>query len=1061
MSVKSLEEKVALHLLGPPRVMWQDASLSILRQQARATLYCIAAEPASVPRERLAFLFWPDEPEARAQRNLSRLLSFLRKELPHPDCLLVNRRTVQLNRDWAWSDCLDLEEAHESRELATLKRSADLYRGRFLEGFSVQGASEFSKWQEQRAAELESTYLGVLNRLIAALSERNQIQAAVDYGKRYLAVDELAEEIHRRLITLYGRAGDRAAAMRQFEQCSLLLERELGVSPLPETREAYESALHDDGRRSSVARSPSWSVLPSLELPLIGREAALTSLEKAATRLASGGLILITGEAGVGKSRLMQTFALGSERATLTGNSHAATHSIAYQPLVEALRQTLHEPRLWRTIRPIWRAEAGRLLPELPEIFPDLPLPLDVPPAEAQGRLVEALARCLFGLATDSPLLLCLDDLHWADEATLHWLAGLSGRFPDPRLLVVATVRRGEEGIVSDVRRAFRRANRITEIALGGLTEEAVRSALGAMELSLPEKELLALAGRLQKETGGNPFFILETVRTLMESNRLHTAVDSLPLAPTVEDAVAARVERLTPISQQLLQAAAVLAPDVAPSLLRHTAGRSDLEVVDALDELVARQLLRLEEGAHCFNHELVRTAVYRGLTPWRRQILHRRAAEAIAGVTSEPSLKALATMAQHYDAAGANDEAVEAYRKAAQAASAVYAYDDAAGHLQRALSLLPHTAAEGARAAGLYRALGQNLAYVARHSEAREAYRRALDHCIRDDRLTTAQLHERIATSHLAQLHYQKARRRLERALAALEEATGERNEAWQRLWLEIKLSFIYLHFGLFEAQVCLALIQEITPVVERVGTTAQKSRIDHHRISVSMLRERYRPSEAIIALAERHYDRTRQTQGPRAAAMAAFDLGYCFLFADDLAAAEALLLESLARAEEVAYRQHEARCLAFLSTLYRQRGERAPAEAFARRALQAARDVGSRHYRAHALATLAWLDFDEGKMETAGALARQSAENFVDTGVPFAWLALIVLLAIQYREGQTEEASEAAAAMLHPHQRRLPHPLSGALAQAVADWKAGNVDQTNGSLRQAIAVALEIGYL
>lgn len=193
----------------------------------------------------------------------------------------------------------------------------------------------------------------------------------------------------------------------------------------------------------------------------------------------------------------------------------------------------------------------------------------------------------------------------------------------------------------------------------------------------------------------------------------------------------------------------------------------------------------------------------------------------------------------------------------------------------------------------------------------------------------------------------------------------------------------------------------------------------------------------------------------------MAVFDLGTCLLFADDLAAAEAPLLEALARAEEVAYRQHEARCLAFLSTLYRQRGERGRAEAFARRALQAGRDVGSRHYQAHALATLAWLDFDAGKMETAGKLAQQAAKNFVDTGVPFAWLALIVLLAIGHGEGQTEAAIEAAEAMLHPHQRRLPQPLSAALQQAVAHWQAGNVEQANGSLQQAIISALAIGYL
>lgn len=740
MSIESAEETLALHLLGAPRLIWQGAPLKIVRRQARALLYRLAAQPAPVSREHLAFLFWPDEPDAKARRNLSRLLSYLRKELPHPDCLLLNRRAVRLNPDWAWSDCVVLEEAHESGEVAVLEKSADLYRSRFLEGFSAHGAPEFAKWREQRAAELESVYLGVLSRLTAVLSERNQIKSAVRYAQRYLALDELAEEIHRRLITLYGRAGDRASATRQFERCSLLLERELGVSPLPETRDAYQTALRDGpSPLPTRVRSPSWSVLPSLELPLVGRDEALHALENAARRLASGGLILITGEAGVGKSRLLQSFALGGERMPLTGNSHRGSQSISYQPLVHALRQSLDAPHSWRRIRPIWLAEVGRLLPELSHIFPDLPGPLDVAPQEAQGRLLEAVTRCLFRLARERSILLCLDDLHWSDGATLRWLIDVSGRFPDSRLLIAATARLAEVQALADVKRAFRRVNRLVEIPLGGLAPAAIARALEEMELGLSEETLGDFAERLHSATGGNTFFVLETVRTLMESDRLQTPTDSLPLATTVEDAVHSRFETLTAVSQQLLQAAAVLSPDLEPDLLRHTAGRSDLEVVDALDELVARQLLREEDNGHRFSHDLVRNALYRDMSPWRRRLLHRRAAEAMRAEAADGQLYPLAALAQHFDAAAATREAVYAYQDAAAAAAAVYGYDQAIGHLQRALALLGETEVEWTQAADLYTSLGEMLAHVARFEDARAAFRKALAARSPDDPLPLA----------------------------------------------------------------------------------------------------------------------------------------------------------------------------------------------------------------------------------------------------------------------------------------------------------------------------------
>ena len=313
-----------------------------------------------------------------------------------------------------------------------LQSAVQLYRGPFMSGFALAGAAEYETWQTEMARLLEQCYLEALARLVDLLQARGDMAAAAQFARQYLATDELDERIHRRLIGLYTALGDRAAARRQFEECALILERELGVSPLPETR----AALLPPVDRPVVHRAPP-AVAPP-EPPLTGREEALRELQAAQQRLAAGGLILIDGAAGLGKSRLLQAFSAGQQGLLLHGTGHPGSDQLPFQPLVQALRARLDAAR-WSRIPAVWRSELLPLLPELRAAFPDLPAPLGATPDQARARLLEALLQTVNALPR--PLLLCLDDLHWADEATLGWLRFLAGRWQEAGLLVVATAR--------------------------------------------------------------------------------------------------------------------------------------------------------------------------------------------------------------------------------------------------------------------------------------------------------------------------------------------------------------------------------------------------------------------------------------------------------------------------------------------------------------------------------------------------------------------------------------------------------------------------------------------
>jgi DNA-binding SARP family transcriptional activator/tetratricopeptide (TPR) repeat protein len=720
-------EALRIHLLGLPSVMWAGRALPIPRRQARALLYRLAIRAQPVPREQLCYLFWPDIPDASARRHLSHLLWHLQHALPDPELLWVGEDGVGLDAKGTWSDAVAFERLHSVGTVEALQQAVGLYRGPFLSGFSVPGCPEFESWAVGERYAFEHRYLETLATLLEQRVARGQHQAAIDSAQRYLATDELAEGVHRRLIELYALTGDRSAALRQYERCAVILERELGVSPLPETRAAYESALQ--GRRprppASKARPPG-AVLPGLRVPLEGRQDTLRRLEQAWTQAQRGQaqVVLIGGEAGIGKSRLMYEFAdqNGDKALVLAGACHSVTRSLPYHPLIEALRPVVSKPAegqgnggtdlpvhpLPCSLPPVWLAEVTRLLPELRSLCPGLPPPLPGEPEEARSRLFEALGRLVLALAGGPlPLLLALDDLHWADRATLDWLGYLAHHLSDRdhfasaacRLLVLGTYRSEEAQALAELRRSLARAGTLVELELPGLDAEAVwrivehlippASALGEPDQAVP-------ADRLQRATGGNPFFLLETVRAFLEAG--HPAGDlaelaRFPLPDTIRLAVKRRLDRLSPQARQVLEAGAVLGGTFAFDLVRRTAGRGEVETLDGLEELVARHFLQEGDGGIGFRHDLIRRAVAEDLSPVRRQLLHRRAGRALERLRPE----AVSALAYHFEAGGDGRRALHYHGLAAQQAEVLFAWQEAEEHQDRMLALLAQIDPDGA----------------------------------------------------------------------------------------------------------------------------------------------------------------------------------------------------------------------------------------------------------------------------------------------------------------------------------------------------------------------------
>jgi hypothetical protein len=503
---------------------------------------------------------------------------------------------------------------------------------------------EFETWVTLERGSWERQYLDLLVALVEEQMRRGNYQAAIGYARRYLAVDDLAEEMHRRLMTLYAAIGDRSAAMRQFELCAVALERDLSVSPLPETRAVYRAIL--EGQPAVLlgrATLPAWTTLPSLEVPLIGRGEALDCLGRAYRSASSGQgrFVLISGEAGIGKTRLMQDFvaSLADCPTVVAGGGHDGEQGLPVWPLVEALRPLL--PEIGCTIAridPAYCAELTRLWPELRSFLPEAPFSPDVQREQDHGRLFQALTCWFADLAVQRPpLVLCLDDLHWMDKMTLCWLIYLARRLEHEPLLMVGTYRTEEAAAMATLRGEIGRLGCLQQVRLRGLSQKEVLCLIG--HLSDQRSRAEQLGPDLHRLTGGNPFFLLEILREMCEagilgqdeaswSGGIHAAIEDcrdLPLPDTICDAIRLRLGRLSAQAHQVLEAGAVIGPRFRFAQVWAVSGRRQVEVVEALEELVARRMIAERDGAYRFNHELFRRVAHAGLSYGRRRMLQNR----------------------------------------------------------------------------------------------------------------------------------------------------------------------------------------------------------------------------------------------------------------------------------------------------------------------------------------------------------------------------------------------------------------------------------------------------
>jgi DNA-binding SARP family transcriptional activator/predicted ATPase len=703
-----METSLHIRLLGDFSLIYADrqvTSLSTMRLQSLLT-YLVLHHDIPQQRQHLAFLFWPDTTEAQARNNLRQLLHQLRQAFPpverflSTDAHMLHWQPVTSFR----LDVADFEQALTRAEAArrdndqhtlqaALEQADSLYRGDLLPGC-------YDEWISPERERLRQCYLQALEQLLRLFEAQSDIVTAIRYAQRLLALNPLSEDLYRRLMRLYALNNDRASALHVYHTCVATLQREMGVDPAPATREAYEQLMQQETPSiQPIAHQPPSAATPAL----IGREREWEQLHNAWQHTTNGGshFVLVTGEAGVGKSRLAEEFLLWTGQqgaATAKARSYAAEGQLSLAPVTEWLRSDALRAPL-RQLDEIWLIEVARILPELFAEQPELPRYESVTEYGQRQRFFEALARAI--LLAPQPVLLLLDDLQWSDQETLAWLHFLLRFDPAARLLVVGCAREEElppQHPLHSFLLHLRNTMGMTEIPLKPL--DAAETAKLAAQVA--KRELTLDEGlHLFHETGGYPLFVVEIVRAGLgrvpanqpeadHTPRQPPLDNARTLPPRVHAALAGRLLQLSDSARGFVELAATIGREFTLDLLI-AVGNTDAEsAVRALDELWHKRIIR-EHGANSydFTHDKLREVAYGEISAPQRRLLHRRVAQALETMHAEDLDSISGQLASHYERAGMIEQALPYYQRAAAVAQRVYANEDTISLLSRSLELL------------------------------------------------------------------------------------------------------------------------------------------------------------------------------------------------------------------------------------------------------------------------------------------------------------------------------------------------------------------------------------
>jgi DNA-binding SARP family transcriptional activator len=712
-------------ILGPLEVVDGGQTVGLSGHKQRALLAALLLEANRVvSSDRLIEMIWDGEPPVTARKALYVHVSQLRRLLGKER---VETRTPGY-RLHVGPDELDLDRFERLHHGGRYAEALSLWRGQPLAEFAYQrfASTERPRLEELRLACVEDQ----MDAELAAGRDSQLVGELEALAARY----PLRERPRGQLMIALYRSGRQAEALEVYEESRRLLNDELGLEPGRELRKLQQAILLQDPLLDRPRRPPAvdWREAASQGGGVfVGRERELDKLMGALDNAFAGRgrLILISGEPGIGKSRLADR--LGDEAnargaRVIVGRCWEAGGAPAFWPWIQTLRGYVRdsEPQTLRGQLGPGASDLGQLLPELNELFPGLPEPIQADSEGARFRLFDAVAEFFRNACVAQPIVLGLDDLHAADVPSLLLLQFIARQLSSSRLLIVAAYR-DVDPIPGDPLTAMlaevAREPTTSRISLAGLSKDEVAE---YVELVAAADASPALATCLHEQTEGNPLFVVEAVR-LVAGESDSTARLAIP--PTVRDVIVRRLARLTDECREVLVVAAVLGREFTVDVVARMRRVAEDDVATALEEAIAARVVADvpgEAGRLRFGHVLVRDTLYDGLSAQKRATLHKDAVAALEALHGDAPGPYLAELAHHSIAGGSLREGIDYARRAADRAVALFAFEEA----ERLYGIALELTQDDTIRCELLIATGEARARAGHAAEAKAAFRQAAD---------------------------------------------------------------------------------------------------------------------------------------------------------------------------------------------------------------------------------------------------------------------------------------------------------------------------------------------
>lgn len=843
-----------------------------------------------------------------------------------------------------------------------------------------------------------------------------------------------------------------------------------------------------------------------LRSTLVGRDAELLTIEKMLSELKAGrgGRLAIIGEAGIGKSRLVaEVRRKMKDIAWVEGRALPYTRQNSYQLGVEMLLKLIgvglehqeNEVRssLQHSLDELFPGEAGQHFPYLASL---LQLPLGEEESKIvryldaerlRERIFEAFKRYLQAVAARRPLVLVWEDLHWADPSSLLLLESLLALPDEHPILLLLLFRPRTEERIWEVHQA---AQERYESTYKAITLDALsRSGCSVLACNLLRVERLApeVEKMVQDKAEGNPFFVEELLRSLMdqgllflESLEIQAAgqLDELKLPTTLQGVIASRIDQSPAEDKRVLQIASVLGRFFSKEVLQYLLQRVDknIQLDRSLQALLQRGLIRIRQAGqqdgqpeYVFHHAVTHEVAYQSLLLADRRRLHLLAGETIEDLAGETREEHAATLAMHFENAEERQRAVIYLRLAAERAHRLFANEEAIGFYRRAIrqaEKLPESVAGKLTLAALYEQVADILRPTGKYEEALAAYSQAQQSHSTDNRVAKSRLERKMGLTYNPSSQFERMLAHFTKAKDILQEENNNITADWWYEWIQVHIDQIWLHYWLDQPEEMQAIAEEVKPDLEAYGTQSQQAQFLSNLTGMYFRLERYLLSDTTIEYASALYNIRDQIEDVRTRCFYLFMVGFAYLWYNDLDMARRTLKEGLELTEQIGDVIVQSRYLTYLTVTCRRLGLIQEAGELVHRSLDIAQKAQMQEYVATAYANFAWLSWKKGKPAQVENYALQAYDGWsklpqTHASLVFAWTAAWPLAACYFQRGDLPACIAQFEEILHPRRKRMDPELEEHLQKTVEHYHSKETDNLTPYIEQAFSLAEHYTYL